>query len=255
MAAWIGHLGDTTTRWDNGFYVDCNLLDVNAAFLVDSGSTATLVSKRLFQSIEEGKRPHLIPMRDKVRGANGGDIEVLGIADIPLELGGVCFFQTAIVCSILPDGILGQDFMLKFASRIDYRKMMIETSVNTIPCWVGGESESVSNVIIQDTIKIPPWSCHHVTVSIPKADTLADSGLIIPSRSLLKSKDVSLVDGIVDTSCSLATVQMINLGDADTTIYSGTPVGTCESFYDKEYADSVNLVHNYQRSATFYGLT
>ena len=180
-------------------------------------------------------------MRDKVRGANGGDIEVLGIADIPLELGGVCFFQTAIVCNILPDGILGQDFMLKFASRIDYRKMMIETSVNTIPCWVGGESESVSNVIIQDTIKIPPWSCHHVTVSIPKADTLADSGLIIPSRSLLKSKDVSLVDGIVDTSGSLATVQMINLGDADATIYFGTPVGTCESFYDEEYADSVSF--------------
>ena len=105
LAAWIGHLGDTTTRWDNGFYVDCNLLDVNAAFLVDSGSTATLVSERLFQSIKEGKRPHLIPMRDKVRGANGGDIEVLGIADIPLELGGVCFFMTAIVCNILPDGI------------------------------------------------------------------------------------------------------------------------------------------------------
>ena len=180
-------------------------------------------------------------MRDKVRGANGGDIEVLGITDIRLELGGVCFFQTAIVCNILPDGILGQDFMLKFASRIDYRKMMIETSVNTIPCWVGGESESVNNVIIQDTIKIPPWSCHHVTVSIPRADTLADSGLIIPSRSLLKSKDVSLVDGIVDTSGSLATVQMINLGDADATIYSGTPVGTCESFYDKEYADSVSF--------------
>ena len=58
---------------------------------------------------------------------------------------------------------------------------------------------------------------------------------------MLKSKDVSLVDGIVDTSGSLATVQIINLGDADATIYSGTPVGTCESFYDKEYADSVNF--------------
>ena len=92
--------------------------------------------------------------------------------------------------------------------------------------------------LIQDTINIPPWSCHHVTVSIPKADTLADSGLIIPSRSLLKSKDVSLVDGIVDTSGSLVTVKMLNL---DATIYSGTPVGTCESFYDKEYADGVNF--------------
>ena len=30
-------------------------------------------------------------MTDKVRGANGGDIEVLGIADIQLKLGGVFF--------------------------------------------------------------------------------------------------------------------------------------------------------------------
>ena len=105
LAAWIGHLGDTATRWDNGFYVDCSLLDTSAAFLVDSGSTATLVSKKLFKSISKEKRPQLIPMRDKVQGANGGDIEMLGIADLPLELGGVCFFQTAIGCGILPDGI------------------------------------------------------------------------------------------------------------------------------------------------------
>ena len=240
LAAWIGHLGDTTTRWDNGFYVDCNLLDVHAAFLVDSGSTATLVSKELFQSRVKEKRPRLIPMRDKVRGANGGDIEVLGIADIPLELGGVCFFQTAIVCGILPDGILGQDFMLKSASRIDYKKMLIETSVNTIPCWVGGESESVSNVVLQDTVKIPPWSCHHVTVDISKADTLSDTGLLQSSGSLLKSKEVCIVEGIVDTSSRQATVQIVNIGDSEATIFSGTPVGICKSYYEVESAGTVN---------------
>ena len=28
----------------------------------------------------------MVPMKDKIRGANGGVIEVLGLADIPLEL-------------------------------------------------------------------------------------------------------------------------------------------------------------------------
>ena len=108
LAAWIGHLGDTTTRWDNGFYVNCTVLNIQTAFLVDSGSTATFVSARVFQSIQPDKRPLLVKMTDKVRGANGGDIEVLGLADIQLKLGGVCFCQTAIVCDILPDGILGK---------------------------------------------------------------------------------------------------------------------------------------------------
>ena len=97
--------GDTTTRWDNGFYVDCTVLNIKTAFLVDSGSTATLVPARVFQSIQPDKRPLLVKITDKVRGANGGNIEVLGIADIQLKLGGVCFCQTTIVCDILPDGI------------------------------------------------------------------------------------------------------------------------------------------------------
>ena len=33
---------------------------------------------------------------------------------------------------------------------------------------------------------------------------------------------------------------MINLGDAEVTVFSGTPLGTCESFYD---ANSTNSVH------------
>ena len=208
--------------------------------MVDSGSTATLVSKKLFQSISKEKRPQLIPMRDKVRGANGGDIEVLGIADLPLELGGVCFFQTAIVCGILPDGILGQDFMLKFASRIDYRKMLIETSVNTIPCYVGGESEAVSNVVLQQTVKIPPWSCHNVTVDITKADVLSDTGILQHSSSLLKSKEVCLIEGIVETDGHQAVVQIVNIGESEATLFSGTPVGTCEAYYEVEAAGTVN---------------
>ena len=93
------------------------------------------MSKKLFQSISEEKHPQLIPMREKVRGANGGDIEVLGIADFPLVLGGVCFFQTAILCGILPDGIFGQDFMLKFASRLQEDAHRDQCEHHTMLCW------------------------------------------------------------------------------------------------------------------------
>ena len=101
LAAWIGHLGGTTTKWDNGFYAYCSILGVSVAFIFDRGSTAIIVSTRVFQSINKEKRPSMVPMKDKIRGANGSDIEVLDLADIPLELGRVCFFQTAIVSSIL----------------------------------------------------------------------------------------------------------------------------------------------------------
>ena len=91
LAAWIGHLGDTITTWDNGFYANCTILGISAAFLVDSGSTANLVSTRVFQYINKEQSPSLVPMKDKIRGINGSYNEVLSLADIPLELGRVCF--------------------------------------------------------------------------------------------------------------------------------------------------------------------
>lgn len=242
MAAWFGHLGDTTTKWDNGFYTECNVLGVRTALLVDSGSTATLISTRIFEAIQKDKQPKLIKIKEKVRGANGSDIQVSGIADIPLQLGGICFFQTVIVCNILPDGILGQDFMLKFASRIDYKKMLVETSMNTIPCWIGGEAESVSHVLLSDTITVPPMSSRLVSVQLPNADRLTDAGLITASKSLLRSKDTYLVEGVIATTSTLATAQVINVGEVEAKLFSGTPLGICESFYDNEHIESVSSI-------------
>ena len=123
LSACIGHLGDTITTWDNGFYANCTTLEISAAFLVDSGSTATLVSTRVFQYINKEQRPSLVPVKDKIcgvngndneirgvngsdndnkirgvngsdneiRGVNGSDNEVLSLADIPLELGSLLF--------------------------------------------------------------------------------------------------------------------------------------------------------------------
>ena len=67
LAAWTGYFGDTATRWGNGFYADCRLLDASAAILVDSRSTASLVSKKLFLSTKE-MRPQPIFMIDKESG-------------------------------------------------------------------------------------------------------------------------------------------------------------------------------------------
>ncbi len=134
----IGHMGDTVSKWDNGLYVDCCLLGTSSTFLIDSGSTATLLSDRIYFSIPEHQRPRLNELTHMVKGANGADISVHGYTNIDLELGGSSFKQPIIVCDILPDGVLGQDFLLKFANKIDYKKLTIDTGVARIPCWIGG---------------------------------------------------------------------------------------------------------------------
>ena len=116
--------------------------------------------------------------------------------------------------------------------------------MNTIPCYVGGDSEAVSNFVLQQTVKIPSWSCHNVTVDITKADVLSDTGILQHSSSLLKSKEVCLIEGIVETDRHQAVVQIVNIGESEATLFSGTPVGTCEAYYEVEAAGTVNCAMN-----------
>ena len=61
---------------------------------------------------------------------------MLGIADLPLELGGVCFFQTAIVCGILPDVILGQEFMRSLQAELTTGRCSLDQCEHhTMLCW------------------------------------------------------------------------------------------------------------------------
>ena len=62
-------------------------------------------------NVSEQKLRGTVPVKKRKHFSLSSAI-VLGIADIQLKLGGVCFCQTAIVCDTLPDGIHRQDFML-----------------------------------------------------------------------------------------------------------------------------------------------
>lgn len=230
----IGHMGDTVSKWDNGLYVDCCLLGTSSTFLIDSGSTATLLSDRIYFSIPEHQRPRLNELTHMVKGANGADISVHGYTDIDLELGGSSFKQSIIVCDILPDGVLGQDFLLKFANKIDYKKLTIDTGVARIPCWIGGETEAISHVLLMNATVVPPLSSMLVTVELPNFDKLSGAALVTRSRNLVKSKNTIVVEGVIDATERTTTVRVINVGDIEANLPATTPLGTCESFYDTD---------------------
>ncbi len=244
-------MGDTITKWDNGLYVDCHLLGTHSTFLIDSGSTATLLSDRVYFSIEDCDRPTLTPMTQKVKGANGVDIDVQGYTDIMFELGGGCFKQSTIVCDILPDGVLGQDFLLKYASRIDYKRLLIDTSIASIPCWIGGETEAISRVLLVNTTIVPPFTTMLVDVELPNFDKLSGAGLVTRSSNLIRGKDTVVVEGVIDTTERLTRLRVINVGENEAKLFPSTPLGTCESFYDTTDAVTEPAVHKVMQTTRY----
>ena len=44
----IGKIYEHSKTFDNGFYTDCKICGVSSHYLIDSGSTSTLLSHRIF---------------------------------------------------------------------------------------------------------------------------------------------------------------------------------------------------------------
>ena len=71
------------------------------------------------------------------------------VIDTKICLGGFEFEQTLIICDIHQDGIIGQDFLLKYAETISYKHGRINTKFNELNCWLGDESMAACRVVVR----------------------------------------------------------------------------------------------------------
>ena len=77
----------------------------------DSGSFATVLSKRVFDQLPPEVRPQLDRSEMHVTSASGALINYYGKAEVKLELSGRQYPVTVLVCDIDEDAILGSDFI------------------------------------------------------------------------------------------------------------------------------------------------
>lgn len=229
----VGHLADPGI-WDNGLYTRCKLLGKDFTVLVDNGSSATLISKRAYLSIDPESRPQLRKMENPMLGANGQPIEVLGQIPTTITLEDSDFEVCAIICDIVPDGILGQDFLLKHATSIDYSNSTIYTDINQIKCWVGGEAQTRCRVLTTCSTSLPPLSMMKVLVAVENFETLSDLALFCASKSFIQSKNTFPVEGILSLDGSEVSIWLMNTSEEEVTVPKNVPVGVCESYYEKE---------------------
>jgi hypothetical protein len=59
------------------------------------------------------KRPKLNIYLRTVKDVNGDSVKVNGQIETNIKMGGKVFNQSLIVCEMLPDGIIDQDFLMK----------------------------------------------------------------------------------------------------------------------------------------------
>ena len=226
--------GAEFNKYDNGFYATGRLCSHTIHLLIDSGATSSLISAKKLKEIDPHQLYKIKPITHTLHAVNGQQMSLTGSVDLSLELGSKQFNLTFIVCDIESDSILGQDFLRHHVDVINYKQSCLIIGTTNVPLWTGGQAVQVCRVEIRETVKIPAQSRKWVSVQIPHAEHLADDGLVEPCLDLMSRKEITLVGGLVDTTKSEITLNLLNYSQDTVTLYKNTKVGTCESHYDND---------------------
>ena len=228
----FGQIGSAKSVWDNGLYATGIVEGVAVEFLVDSGSTATLLSKDSFDKMGGERTLDLHQKSIVMQGVDGKNINVYGYTNINISFDANHVLHTVIVCDITPEGILGQDVLLKHIKTWDLDVPCLRTRQNTvIPLATGGETQAVCRVLIKDKTQILPHSVSFVSVDIVNGKHLAANGYVEGISSDFSEKQVTVVPGIVDPHQEEKGLAVMNKGDECITLYPGAAVATCSSSY------------------------
>ncbi|KAK3576214.1 hypothetical protein CHS0354_002814 [Potamilus streckersoni] len=104
-----------------------------------------------------------------------------------------------LVCDITEECIIGQDFLLKFVDKIDYKCLRVITELGDVSCWIGGEAEMISRVTVRRTTQLQANTVTWVPIHVLKSEFLAEDGIIEVSHKVSETKRVCLLSEIINT--------------------------------------------------------
>jgi len=228
-----------------GTYIEGKVQGAEVNFVLDTGATSTLISKRVYDAIPKESRPILQDVADTTN-ADGGTLKPYGRADFEIELGQLMLTKQILVADIKDEALLGDDVI----RRDKYGPGDVLNSQNVfklrgadIPLHHVGEPKRVRKVQLASDCEIPPLSESILDV-IVESSSEADKCLIIEGGQICEKHSIAVAPTLVDASTSKIVVsRVMNMGMTPITLRKDTTLGYAERVED------VNILLPFEDSA------
>jgi predicted aspartyl protease len=216
-----------------GIYIPGQLRGVTVKYLVDTGSTDTVISIELFNRLKS--KQTLLGNVD-VTQADGTPLKTLGLARMDVQIGTTTECVEVIVANIDVEAILGLDYLRATGATIDFNTCQIHVRGETLQCLVAGERSFCARITVQESVTVPPGHEAIVTATITGRhdDNMTGTALIDPV--LDADKEIMIARSIVNikTAEDILPVRVFNAGVDSCVMKKGTMIGRLTPLDDSD---------------------
>nr|XP_034319115.1 uncharacterized protein LOC117687074 [Crassostrea gigas] len=173
---------------ESGLFVKAKLNSTQCNLLLDTGGTLTILSDQLYAEIGKISRTSLLPISQRIVGADGAPLTVQGKGIFGIKLGSQEFETQAVIANIKADGIIGLDFLQTNECLVDVCKTKmyargIEHELEmqgNIGCFRHHISTEGEKPTKQHPRRLP----HHAAEFVDKeVQNMVEKGIVEPSSS------------------------------------------------------------------------
>ena len=211
---------------NNGLFVAGCVNHCGVNFLIDSGSSITVIATRIFSKIPVSRRPNLKNYSEQVILADGSKMEILGKCTLSLVLGNIETQHTVVVANIESEGLLGSDFLCKPNCVLNFRECVLEMEGESIPYRELMGCMTVCRVKIAETITLPAGKEVLAPGQLIRRGIHTLYGVVEPSNQFITKHGVLVGKTLVDPTNRIVPVRVMNLSKEPKTLYKDTVVGT-----------------------------
>ena len=138
-----------------GLFVDGVIRNTECRFLIDTGSSDTVVSSSVYHTIPKEQRPTLETDGLNIEQVDGSPLAAMGTAWVEVQVGKTVSSVKVIFADMPYAGILGMNFLLSTGASLDLQTLQLKMNGERIRCTNGAGEPFIGRVVVTETKVIP----------------------------------------------------------------------------------------------------
>nr|XP_006822064.1 PREDICTED: uncharacterized protein LOC100379030 [Saccoglossus kowalevskii] len=223
------------TRATSGIFVAGRIGGLQGYFLIDTGASGTLLSRKHYERIPEMQRPALEAMTTLIRQADGTLMKQHGGANMEVRISKYKTTADVIVVDMETDAILGMELLITLGCVVDIKNLQLKFLDEIVPCYDWKARTLCARVVLRKAVDIPPGSEMLVRCDANRKIPGSRQGMVIPTdKNPIAERGIMVARALVSDCNGVIPVRLLNVTPHPIHVKQGTAVGMLEPLSEGE---------------------